>query len=145
MRILTAHAIHVATPCYVMHERARAKEEIYSHEGMVSVTLTSLRFNSLGWSITPTFFWIDGFLYQFSTDCEKMNKNQCKKLKIFPFFDPRDIESRQLAAARVCKFCRLKIKFTLRGVTSCFNLLNRSTHIKIGIENSVLDIHLQYF
>ena len=23
MRILTAHAIHVATPCYVMHERAR--------------------------------------------------------------------------------------------------------------------------
>ena len=46
----------------VMHERAH-KEEIYSHKGMVSVALTSLRFNSLGWSVTPTFFWIDDFLY----------------------------------------------------------------------------------
>ena len=42
---------------------ARAKKEIYSHEGMVSVALTLLRFNSLGWSVTPTFFWIDDFLY----------------------------------------------------------------------------------
>ena len=42
---------------------ARAKEEIYSHEGIVTVALTSLRFNSLGWSVTPTFFWIDDFLY----------------------------------------------------------------------------------
>ena len=42
---------------------ARAKEEIYSHEGMVTVALTSLRFNSLGWSVTPTFFWIDDFHY----------------------------------------------------------------------------------
>ena len=42
---------------------ARAKEEIYSHEGMVSVVLTLLRFNSLGWSVTPTFSWIDDFLY----------------------------------------------------------------------------------
>ena len=54
MRILTAHTIHVATPYYVMHGSAR-KEEIYSHEGMVAVALTSLRFNSLGWSVTPTF------------------------------------------------------------------------------------------
>ena len=42
---------------------ARAKEEIYSHEGMVSVALTSLRFNSLEWSVTPAFFRIDDFLY----------------------------------------------------------------------------------
>ena len=42
---------------------ARAKEEIYSHEGIVTVALTSLRFNSLGWSVTPTFFWIGDFLY----------------------------------------------------------------------------------
>ena len=74
MCILTAHVIHVATPCYVMHERAHAKEEIYSHEGMVAVVLTLLRFNSLGWSVTPTFFWIDDFLCYVSTDCEKMNK-----------------------------------------------------------------------
>ena len=42
---------------------AHRKEEIYLHEGMVSVALTSLRFNSLGWTVTPTFFWIDDFLY----------------------------------------------------------------------------------
>ena len=42
---------------------ARAKEEIYSHKGMVSVALTLLRVNSLGWSVTPTCFWIDDFLY----------------------------------------------------------------------------------
>ena len=42
---------------------AHAKEEIYSHEGMVSVALTLLRFNSLGWSVTPTYFWIDDFFY----------------------------------------------------------------------------------
>ena len=35
---------------------ARAKEEIYSNEGMVFVALTSLRFNSPGWSVTPIFF-----------------------------------------------------------------------------------------
>ena len=35
---------------------ARAKEEFYSHEGIVTVALTSLRFSSLGWSVTPTFF-----------------------------------------------------------------------------------------
>ena len=34
----------------------RAKEEIYSHEGMVCIALTLLRFNSLGWLVTPTFF-----------------------------------------------------------------------------------------
>ena len=34
---------------------ARAREEIYSHEGMVSVALTLLRFKSYGWSVTPTF------------------------------------------------------------------------------------------
>ena len=54
------------TLCYVMHERG-AKEEIYSPEGMVSVALTLLRINllgwSLGWSVTPTFFWIDDFIY----------------------------------------------------------------------------------
>ena len=43
--------------------RARAKVEIHSPEGMVSATLTLLRFNSLGWSVTPTFFWIDDFIY----------------------------------------------------------------------------------
>ena len=37
------------------HAQARAKKEIYSHEGMVSVALTLLRFNSLGWSVTPPF------------------------------------------------------------------------------------------
>ena len=42
---------------------ARTKEEIYPHEGMVSVALTLLRFNSLGWLVTPTFFWMDDFLY----------------------------------------------------------------------------------
>ena len=73
MHILTAHAIHVAMACYVMQERG-PKDEIYSHEGVVAVALTLLRFNSLGWSVTPTFFWIDDFLYLFSTDCEKMNK-----------------------------------------------------------------------
>ena len=41
----------------------RTKEEIYSHKGMVSVALTSLRFNLLGWSVTATFFWIDDFFY----------------------------------------------------------------------------------
>ena len=40
---------------------ARTKEEIYLHKGMVSVALTSLRFNSLGQSVTPTIFWIDDF------------------------------------------------------------------------------------
>ena len=34
---------------------ARAKEEIYSPEGMVSVALTLLRINSLGWSVTLFF------------------------------------------------------------------------------------------
>ena len=38
---------------------ARAKEEIYSPKGMVSVALTLLRINSLGWSVSPTFFWIE--------------------------------------------------------------------------------------
>ena len=49
------HAMSCTSAC--------AKEEIYSHEGMVSVALTLLRFNSLGWSVTPSFFWIDDFLY----------------------------------------------------------------------------------
>ena len=90
----------------------------------------------------PYFFWIDDFLYLFSTDCEKMNKkNQCRKFKIFTFFDPRDIEFRQLADVTVCKFCRLKIRFTLRDVTSSFNLLNRPTNIKFGVESSILEIH----
>ena len=34
---------------------ARAKEEIYSPEGMVSVALTLLRINSLGWSVLAVF------------------------------------------------------------------------------------------
>ena len=58
-----------AASCTSAH--ARAKEEIYLHEGMVSVALTLLRFNSLGWSVIPTFFWIDNFLYSFTADCEK--------------------------------------------------------------------------
>ena len=64
MGILPAHTIHVATPCYLTQERVRkGQEEIDSHEGMVSVVLTMLRFNLLGWSVTPTFFWIDDFFY----------------------------------------------------------------------------------
>ena len=50
---------HHATSC----TSVRAKVEIYSPEGMVSVALSLLRFNSLGWSVTPTFFWIDDFIY----------------------------------------------------------------------------------
>ena len=42
---------------------ATSKEEIYSPEGIVTVALTLLRINSLGWSVTPTFFYIDDFLY----------------------------------------------------------------------------------
>ena len=34
MHIFTAHAIHVAMPCYVIHKRTHAKEENYFHEGM---------------------------------------------------------------------------------------------------------------
>ena len=41
---------------------ACTKEEIYSHERIVSIALTLLRFSSLGWSVTPTLFWIDDFL-----------------------------------------------------------------------------------
>ena len=41
-----------ATSCMSTH----AKEEIYSHEGMVAVALTLLRLTSLGWLVTPTFF-----------------------------------------------------------------------------------------
>ena len=48
-----------ATSC----KSARTKEEIYSQEGIVSVALTSPRFNSLGWTVTPNFFWIDDFLF----------------------------------------------------------------------------------
>ena len=36
---------HHATSCMSV----RAKEEIYSHEGMVSIALTLLRFNLLEW------------------------------------------------------------------------------------------------
>ena len=61
---------HHATSC----TSARAKEEVYSYEGMVAVALTLLRFNSLRWSVTPTCFLVDDFLYQFSIDCEKMNQ-----------------------------------------------------------------------
>ena len=64
------HRKRHATSC----TSARSKDEIYSHKGMVAVVLTLLRFNSFGWSVTPPFFWIDSFLFLFSTDCEKMNK-----------------------------------------------------------------------
>ena len=37
--------------------------KIYSHEGIVAVALSLLRFNSLGWSVTCTFFWMVDFLY----------------------------------------------------------------------------------
>ena len=50
---------HHATSCM----STGAKEEIYSYEGMVSVALTLLIFDSLGWSVTPTFFWTDDFFY----------------------------------------------------------------------------------
>ena len=74
--IVYAHPYCARNPCrnaMIRHARAQ-KEEIYSHEGMVAVALTLLRFNSLGWWVTSTFFWIDDFLYYVSTDCEKMNK-----------------------------------------------------------------------
>ena len=45
MRILTAHAIHVATPA-TSCTSARTNEEIYLHKGMVSVALTSLDYMS---------------------------------------------------------------------------------------------------
>ena len=43
-----------ATSC----TRARTKKEVYLHERMVAVALTLLRFNSLGWSVTSTLFWL---------------------------------------------------------------------------------------
>ena len=57
--IVYAHPYCASNSCrnaVLRHARERAKKEIYSHEGMVSVALTLLRFNSLGWSVTPTFF-----------------------------------------------------------------------------------------
>ena len=64
----------------------RAKEEIYSHEGMVAVALTLLRFNSLGWSVTPTFFWTDDFSLLV---LDRLQKNEQKinvgSLKFFFF------------------------------------------------------------
>ena len=63
--IVYAHPYYARNSCCnaTSCTSARAKEEIYSHEGMVAVALTLLRFNSLGWSVTATFFWIDDFLY----------------------------------------------------------------------------------
>ena len=64
--IVYAHPYCARNSCrntMLHHARGCAKEEIYSHKGMVSVALTLLRFNSLGWLVTPTFFWIDDFLY----------------------------------------------------------------------------------
>ena len=58
MRILTAHAIHIATTCYVMHERAHKGRNLLTSRD-VAVALNFLRFNSLGWSVTPTFFFLD--------------------------------------------------------------------------------------
>ena len=71
---------------------ARAKDEIYSHEGMVAVALNLLRFNSLKWSVTPTFF-LDRWFSILILDRLRKNeqKNQCRKFKIFPFFYSRDI------------------------------------------------------
>ena len=63
--------LSIAKPAHTSCTIARAKDEIYSHKGMVAVSLTLLRFNSFGWSVTPTFFWLDYFLYLFSTDFEK--------------------------------------------------------------------------
>ena len=77
----------------------------------------------------PTFF-LDRRIFLTNSRQIAKTKNQCRKFKIFSFFDLRDIESHQLAAVRLCKICRLKMKFTLRDITSCFNLLNRPTHIK---------------
>ena len=46
------------------HAQARAQMKKSIHMiGSISIALTLLRFNSLGWSVTPTFFWIDDFLY----------------------------------------------------------------------------------
>jgi len=58
-------------------------------------------FNDLGRSVTLTFL----FRKQI---CLKMeNKNQCGKLKEIQDFDPRDIESCHLAAARRVKLWSL--------------------------------------
>ena len=105
MRILTAHTIHVATACYVMHKRAQRTKSFHIE---------------LPWMVgEPSFIWIDDFLYLFLTNCDKINKKiNVRSLKFFQFFNPCDIKFRQLAAVRVCKFCRLKIRLTLRDVTS---------------------------
>ena len=63
--IIYAHPYCARNPCrnaMLRHARPCTKEEIYSHEGMVAVALTLLRFNMLGWSVT-LLFWIDDFLY----------------------------------------------------------------------------------
>ena len=56
--IVYAHPYCARNSCrngMLRHARALA-QRIYSHKGMVAAALTLLRFNSLGWSVTPTFF-----------------------------------------------------------------------------------------
>ena len=57
---------HARAPC--------AKEEIYSHKGMIFIALTSLRFNSLGWSVTPIFLdrWFSLLIF------DRLRKNKQK-------------------------------------------------------------------
>ena len=74
MCIFTAHAIHVAMPCYVMQERVRKGRSLHI-KGMVAVALTLLRFNSLGWSVTPTYFWKSDFFF---TNSHRLQKNEQK-------------------------------------------------------------------
>ena len=56
MHIFTVHKIHVAIQCFIMMSMC-AGEKIYTDKWLVAVALTLLRFNLLGWFVTPVFFF----------------------------------------------------------------------------------------
>jgi len=49
----------------------------------MAIAITLCGFNDLGRSVTPSFFWVVHFLYQFSTFCEKMKKIYQVEVLIF--------------------------------------------------------------